>query len=148
DNGRRLIQPGKHVVNGCEQLAPLFHFKIPGLGNNDSFMSDRQSRRLPGGESAVQHVNVLVAEEFKKPEQARGTHAGDIVVDDNGAVGVDALRLNQVLDEPQVGFERFGPGIDKAYPEDVETSRSRNVPVGVRFGRPQIEYDEPWILKS
>ena len=59
DYGERLVQPGKNVVNGREQLAPLFHFKIAGLGDDNGLMSDRQSGRLPGGAGKMRNYQYV-----------------------------------------------------------------------------------------
>ena len=49
-------------------------------------------------ESAIEDMHIAVTEEFQEPKEARGPHAGDIVVNDNGAVLVQTFGLNEVLD--------------------------------------------------
>ena len=141
------MQPLQHVVGGGEQFAPLLHLEIAGF-RNAGFVRCRQTGCGPGIEAAVQHMNILVSEEFQEPEKACRSHSGDVVVDDDGAVGVHAFGLNQVFDDPQEGLQRLRAGVDQADAEDIEASRARNVTVGVGFRRPQVHDDEPWVRSA
>ena len=56
--------------------------------------------------------------------------------------------LLEVKSEWEQGTFKIRPGVDEAYSEDVKTSCSGNVPVGVGFGCPHIHEDELGILKA
>src|SRR5215467_2693618 len=87
-------------------------------------------------------MHVIVSEELQKPKQTGGSHSCDLVVGDNGAVVVDAFRLNQVFDHPKEGFKRLGPCINQTNSENIEAARHGNVAVRVRFRGTHVHEDE------
>ena len=62
-----------------------------------------------------------------------------IVVDDDGAIRVHALGLDEVLDDPEEGLQWLWTGIDQADAEDIEAARARNMTVGVGFRRTKVQ---------
>jgi len=51
---------------------------------------DRQPRRDPDGQTAVEELHVRVPEEAQQPPGASRAHPGTAVVDDDWAVSADA----------------------------------------------------------
>src|SRR5262252_2321333 len=99
-------------------------------------MCDRQTCSLPALESAVENMDILMSKELQKPKQPCRSHSCHVVIDDDGTVGIDALRLDEVLDDPEEGVEGLGACVDETDTEDVEAACSRDVTVGVGFGLP------------
>src|SRR5678815_1590280 len=88
-----------------------------------------------------------MAKEFQEPEESGGSHPGNVIVNDDRAVCINALRLNQMLDDPEKGIERLLTRVDEAYSEDIEASSARNVRIGVRFRGAEVEHHEFGIRK-
>ena len=91
-------------------------------------------------------MNIVVAEEFQKPEQPRGSHSGDIVVSHDGAIVVYALSLDQMFDHPKERFERFRPRVDQRDSEYVKASRAWNMTVRVSLRRSHVHENQPGIV--
>ena len=111
-------------------------------------MCDGIAGIAPCIEPAVEHVNLMVAEEFEKPEQPCGTHSGDVVIDDNVAVAVHAFGLDEMFDDPHECRKRLRPRIDERNSKDIETPGTGNVTVCVSFGRPHVHNDHLRIRQS
>src|SRR5678810_586326 len=120
------MQPLQYIFSSSEKLRPPLHFEISGFWNA-GFVRCRQIGGGPRIESSIQHVDVRMAEEFQEPEKACGTHSGDVVIDDNGAVGIHTVRLDEVFDDPEECLQRLWACIDQADAEDIEASRPRYV---------------------
>src|SRR5678809_488223 len=88
-----------------------------------------------------------MSEELQKPEEPCRTHAGNIVVDDQVAVGIDTLCLNQVLNDPEKAIQRLLSRINKADAEDVEAPRPGDMAVRVGFGRSKVHQNEVRIAE-
>jgi len=94
-----MVQFIQHVVGSCDSIQPSLHFEIAARWNS-RLLGYRQPRVSPCIESAIQHVNRIVAEEFEEPKQPRRAHSGNIVINDDLTITVYALRLDEVLDHP------------------------------------------------
>src|SRR6266850_1154377 len=126
---------------------PGLSFEVAAFGDR-GLRRNRQTRVSPGVVTAVEHVNIVVAEEFQKPEQPRGSHSGDIVINHDGAIVVDPLSLDQVFDHPKERFERFRPRIDQRDSKYVKASRAWDMTVRVSLRWSQIHENQPGIVET
>src|SRR3990167_2288853 len=108
-----------------------------GLGRK-RFRGYRVSGFYPGLDAAVQHMNVLMAEVFQKPQPARGPHAGILLVEDNLFVKNDNTHLEVMIENVHEGLEGCRAGIDKAQAEKIEMDRSGDMALGEFFCRPGV----------
>ena len=144
DRGVCGMQALKDILRGGEQFPAGLHLEIASFSDG-GLLGHGQSGRPPRIETAVEDMNVLMTEEFEEPEEPCGSHAGNVVVDDDGAIGVDTLGLDQVLDDPQEGVQSLRPRVDQADSENIEAPGARYMPVGVSFRRTEIHQGQPGI---
>src|SRR5688572_389885 len=140
------MQARQNILRCREKIAPRFLLEVT-RSRNHRFMSYRQARGSPCVETTVEDTKVLVAEEFEEPEQASRAHSSGVIVNDDFAVRVDALGLNQMLDDPEERIQRLLSRVDKADPKDIEAARARYGAVGVGFRRPEIQDNQVRVLK-
>jgi hypothetical protein len=99
----------------------------------------RPSRALfrdPLVEPAVEQADVPMPEELEEPEGARRADARAFVVDDHRAIGGDAARGEQVLDDPEERAHRRRLGVHQAEAVEVQVDGARNHAAGELLGRP------------
>src|SRR5438105_4604501 len=126
---------------------PELFLEVPAFGNR-CLRRNGQTSIPPCIVAPIEHVNIVVAEEFEKPEQPRRPHSGDVVIYDYSAIVVYAFCLDQVFDHPQERFERFRPRIDQRDAKNVKASRAWDMTIRVSLRWSQIHESQLRVMKS
>src|SRR5262252_6380114 len=102
---------------------------------------------LPGVKTAVQYMDIRMAQVFQEPETTCRTRAGDAFIEDHGFIQIDAALLEQVFYHPHERGQGFGAGIVQRDAKQIEMHRARYPALGIGGGGAYVDDGQVGIPK-